>query len=311
VPEAFTYGSAPQETIVEPFVVRYQGRDADRHVLDAIALGRSLDGAGHVYSAVAHFCFFGDVPGRRYARRFACYAQSSRPGSLDQFLYIAPIYGHYQLHAQIYNKAFSWLFGHVTDAVKKIWTKPNEATKMLEELTALMKTQSGDHKEVVQQFIAALSRSNTQLVDLHSQLLNKLPDLADATRPAAKNFVEPVGKSCRSITAFPDSPLEYQLGEAEAQAIKAGPASEVQDMATYNIERISGINVDTGSCQVDLAGGVGRVRGRITDPALTIPGNPYTEALNNQNRLTVEAKAVLRNGELHSLFISNTKVPTE
>lgn len=273
---------APEPTLVAPFIVRYAGKDANRHVLDALALGRSLDGGARLYGAIAHCCFFGEIPGRRYARRFTCYAQPAQPGSWDQFLYIAPVLGHYHLHAELYNKAFSIIFGRVSEAIKQLWTKPNETTKVAERLATTIETIGQQNSAVMEQMAAGLVRGNDNLA---SVLLEVLPLLAAATRPAASRFVEPVGRTCESMIPFAGSDFSSEIGQAEAHAIQAGPTSEVRDMATYTIERISGINVDTGTCQLELEGAVGPIRGKITDPVLQTPHNPYTEALNRQGRL--------------------------
>lgn len=302
----FRHGTAPEQVLVSPFVVRYDGRAAKRSVMDAQGLGTSLVGGARLYSAVAHYCFFGEVPGRRYTRQFTCFAQPARAGSWDQFFYLAPLLGQYQLHASLFNEAFSYIFGRVTDTLTELWTRPSETQAIVERLATTIEAVSRDNAQVQQQLAAGLMRSNELHASVASQLIATLPALAGATRPAATQFVEPVGRTCESITQFVGGPSPVMIGQAEAQTIRSGRSAEVKDVATYQVERVLSLNLNTGACTLDVAE-LGRVRGRITDPALQIPGNPYTQALNAHLPLAVDAKAVTIDGEIRSLYISTTK----
>lgn len=315
----FQYGVARERTLVDPFLVRYAGRDADRFALDATALGPSLDGGARVYLAVTHYCFFGDVPRGNYGRKFVCYAQPARPGSWDQFFYVAPlVLGHYQLHAELYNNAFSLIFGYVTAALKKVWTKPDDTTSVITTLSNTLMVRAKSDADVQQQLLAILGAQQAQaaavathqfdqLAQITNKLIDTIPQLAAATRAAAADFVKPVGRTCRTITPHAGTPFETEIGPSEAQAIADGPDTSVSDMNTYQISRIRGLNVVTGSCQLEVDGLPGPVRGKITDPALELPGNAYTKALNNHTSLEVDAKAVVKAGTLQSLFISNAR----
>lgn len=76
-------------------------------------------------------------------------------------------------------------------------------------------------------------------------------------------------------------------------------------MQTYQVTRVRAVNVDTGHCIIDVEGVGERITGKITDPALDVPNNVYTTALNSQGPCVVQAKAVRKEGEIKRLYISN------
>jgi hypothetical protein len=53
------------------------------------------------------------------------------------------------------------------------------------------------------------------------------------------------------------------------------------------------------------------VSGKITDPALAIPGSVYTSALDRGLPLKVTAKPTLKDGEIHTLYVSDAKLLSE
>jgi hypothetical protein len=294
------------DEIVSPFVVRYDGYDADAHILEASAFGESVAGAARLYTAVAHYCVFGIIPKGKYRKDLACYARPTTPGSVDQILFIAPaVASHYAIYAAIYNKALSLIFGKVVDSLKNIWTQPRAMQKMVETLAAALTEQARINADVQSQLAAGLIKANDNLALLQSRLIETLPQLAETTRPHAAQLVRPVGKSCREIIQFSGSDAESRITEADAEVIRGTPAMEVDPMTTFKVNRINEINLSTGHCILDVEGVGPKVIGKITDPALGVPDNVYTRALNEHSSCVVEAKAVKRNDVIVSLYISN------
>ncbi|HYN07931.1 MAG TPA: hypothetical protein VES67_11120 [Vicinamibacterales bacterium] len=117
--------------IVEPFLVRYDGRDADFGVLEGDALGESILGSSRLYSTVAHFVVLGYIPKPRGRRELRCYARPASSGSWDQLWSIAPLLAAYVAHPDFHHKAIKFLFQQVTDHIKKIWTKPSDTKKLV------------------------------------------------------------------------------------------------------------------------------------------------------------------------------------
>ena len=291
--------------IVLPFLVNYDGKDADANMLEASALGESITGASKLYTAVAHYCVFGFVPRGRYRKSFMCYARPAAPGSWDQLWFITPLAGEYGIHAQIYNKAISYIFGRVVGSLKSIWTRPREVTEVIEQLTEDLREEASSDSNVLQVLANGVVKANTDLSSLQSQLIEIIPQLANTTRPYGRNFVRPIGETCSRIVQFQNKPFESSISESDAEVIRGNTAMEVGTMEEFRVTRISEVDIRTGHCVIDVEGIAEQLIGKITDPALEIPENMYTSSLNNHTGFVVQAKAIRKNGEIRRLYISN------
>ena len=296
------------DELVSPFEVTYDGRDAKRHTLEGSALGVSVVGSAKFYTAIAHFCMHGVVPRGRYRRSFAAYAKPATDGSWRQLWYIAPlIAGEYAIHIKLYNEAISFMFAKMTDSVKQLWTKPNESEAIVDKFIAAMQQESQMNKEIHEQQLAVIADGQREMAGIAKKLIDVLPALASATRNHGVDIVKPVGFTCSEITQFSNAPaLATTITEPDADVIRAGEAAEVDAVATYKLNRIRELNLNTGHCVVDVEG-VGELTGRITDPVLETPNNIYTRRMNDQGVIAVEAKAVKKNGEIQKLYISDAE----
>ena len=71
---------------------------------------------------------------------------------------------------------------------------------------------------------------------------------------------------------------------------------------------ISELDMDSGACRLTLVDDPdGRVAGKITDPLLASPNNPYALALAGKRAITIRAKPTLKEGEIERLYISDIK----
>lgn len=296
----------PDTEIVLPFLVRYDGADADLGLLDGEALGESIAGASRLYTATAHYVIDGMIPRRNYRKRYRSYARPASPGSWDQIWFIGPaIAGEYAIHAQLYNTATSWVFGKIIGTIKDIWTRPRDAERVIQILSETMQEHARLNADVQQTLAAGLVRANDNLASLHSQLIGTLPDLADATREHGRRFVAPVGKTCAEIRQLTSAPSEVLITESDAEVIRGETELEVDPMAEFTINRISEINLRTGHCVLETDDGA-IVPGKITDPVLSVADNTYTRALNEHASFKVQAKAVRQGDTIRRLYISNT-----
>ncbi len=291
--------------IVSPFAVTYEGNDADNHIINAQALGESIIGASKFYNAVAHYCSFGIVPSKKYKKEFSCYASLPQKGSYEYLLYIAGIAQEYNLHNEAYKAAISYLFSHVVNSVKYIWTKKSETEKVVETLVGALKDQAKRNSDIQSQLINAITKSNDNLASLHNKLISTLPQLADATRIHGKQLVTPIGNTCKIIKQFTGTEKEVVIDEPEADAIRSNNETEVEDMQSYTCERITEVNVETGHCILQIEGFDAPLIGKISDPAIEHPNNIYTRALNEKASFIILAKVVKRNGVIFKLYISD------
>lgn len=177
---------------------------------------------------------------------------------------------------------------------------------MIAALTDILKIKAENDADLKQQLVGGLLRTNDHLASLQSKLIDTIPLLADSTRPHGRRFVAPVGESCTGIKQFLESATP-EITEADAEVIKSNAASEVDPMATFVVDKISEVNLNTGHCLLHINGVDRPVPGKITDPNLSVPNNVYTRALNEHAGCSIEAKAVRKNGVIQKLFVSDAK----
>ena len=72
--------------------------------------------------------------------------------------------------------------------------------------------------------------------------------------------------------------------------------------------KIVGVDKTNGSCRFEIEGEPKGLRGKITDPSLSTPGNVYTHSLDSAANVEITAKPVFKdNGEIKTLYISDAK----
>lgn len=295
------------QNVIDPFSLKYKGNDADFHVVDALVLGDSIQGAAKLYNSVAHYCFFGGVPKGNYRKHFKCYAQTPKEGSFEFVLYLATIAQEYDIHGEIYKESFSWLFAKIANSLTGLWTNRSTESAMAEKLTDQLIERAKRDAELQALLINGVIGSNNNIADLHGRLIDTLPALANANSNAAKQLVKPVGITCSSLAQFAESDNETVITEAEAEVISSDSALEIEDAKVFQCERVTEVNTLTGHCILQVAGYTHLIKGKISDPVLSNADNIYTRALNNHTPIRVTAKTVLKEGEVHRLYISDAK----
>jgi hypothetical protein len=293
------------QILVSPVTLNYEGNDTDKHIISARPLGASIIGASKLYTSVAHYCMFGLVPRGNYKKEFECYATPSQKGTYEYQLLIGAIASEYTLHADIYKEGLSFLFSRTIDAIKKIWLKPGETEKVTELLANLMREQAASNNSLQTVLANGLIKANDNLAGLHEKLIETLPQMADSTRNHGTLLVAPVGNTCKSITQFAKTTEEIVITEPDAEVIRGGKEMEIDESQKFSCKRITEVNVQNGHCILDIEGFDELVVGKISDPALAMPRNVYTEALNNQTPFTISAKPVKRNGVVQRLYVSD------
>ncbi len=293
--------------IVPSFLVSYDGADADQHILDAAALGESIGGASRLYTAVAHYCVFGAVPRGNYKKEFRCYASIPRDGSYEIPLLIAALAQQQALYAPLYAEGIKFIFAYVLKAIKDQWTKSSSTERIVEALVDAIKEQARAHAEVQMVATNGLVKANDNLASLNARLIDTLPALAESTRSNGRALVEPVGKSCRSLTQLAQTADAVVIDEPEAAVIKSTEPLEISNVATFKCDSITEVNTETGHCRIVVDGFQGTLVGKITDPSLSNPHNVYTQALNAHTGFTFTAKPVKRDGVVKTLYISDAK----
>ena len=286
------------------FRVIYQGKDADRHILEAGDLGQSIIGASRLYTKVAHYILSGQVPRGSYRKVLRCYVKPASRGSWDQLWSICLVANEYISSTHMYNLLLGYFFSKAVDCIISAWRSPSETPHISRRLEEEVFRKMREIEGLLEENHYGLSQQNSDLISMTRNLSETFSDLVDSTRPNGRMFVQPLGRTCSRISLFfPEDSEEHVILESDAEVIRIRNEIEEGSPSIFRIIRINSLNISTGACSVYVEGISSWIRGEITDPALLIPGNIYTQAFSNQSGLVVRAIPLLRYGRIIRLRI--------
>ncbi|MBF8646850.1 MULTISPECIES: hypothetical protein [Pseudomonas] len=281
--------------------VKYDGLDAERHLLDSQQYARSVEGSARLYKLVSHYCLYGEVLSGRKTSDIRCYSAPPQKGSFESTLVILTALTHqYPAFNDIYKKAFDWLvakvMGHVKDALS--------GGSSVKELVEVVREQAKSSTELNTLLANGLIKANDNLAGLQEKMIQTIPALVEASKAPMRAALTPLGKSCDQIIQFSGSEHPIRIEEPEALAIRSDGDVVVGEAGDFIVTRIYSLSLDSGVCRISIDGFVGMYHGKINDVSLTVPNNQYTRAMDSHSQLKVRGKPVFKDGELHRLFIT-------
>lgn len=265
--------------------IRYDGLDAERHQIELHLLGESLQGMARILAVSGHF-----LATKQYAKQLQ---------ALDVKVYVdEPKANCFTVQAVLdFAKEQQLLAGTITLLPAFLAWIFAKASNDRVEMKAL--------KDSLDKAIGHLAGQNTELVP---KLLATVEKMSDSLRPSVRAAVAPVGKSCTHMTVGGSSGTV--VDQARADAIRSTAADEVTHERTWDIV-ITEFDRESATAKIrftdeEYGADEKRVRAVITDPSVGILGNAYVKAFAAHSEIRVRGKAVLRDGEIQTLYISDS-----
>lgn len=270
----------PETRAIVP--IRYDGLDAERHQIDLNLLGESLQGAGRILATVGHF-----VATQQYQRQLQ---------TLDVKVYVDE------------PKANCWTIPAMLTFAKEQQLFAGIAAVVLAPILTWIFAKASNDRAEMKAVKDSLDKAIAQLAGQNSELIPKLlatvDKLAESLRPSVRSMVAPIGRTCTHVTVGGAPPID----PIKATAIRAPVPDEVTHERAWDIV-ITEMDHEGSTAKVRLVDENGmddrRVKAVITDPLLEILGNPYVQAFAAHAEIRVRGKAVLRDGEIQTLHISD------
>ena len=271
----------------EVISIRYDGLDAERHELDLHALGDSLKGIARILGVAGHFAQTGQYAKQMQALDVRVYVAEPRANcfSIDAVVQFAKdqqiLAGMGTTALALFGSVVAWIFARARRDKEEMKALKSSLDKAISEL-------AGQNKEIIPRMLDTVER------------------MAESLRPAARDAVAPVGKSCTDMRIGNYTKID-RLG---AEVIRSTDADEITDERDWSI-RITELDLETHSARIrfveDGEQDERRYRATITDPALDVLNNRYIRAFSSGRHLIVRGKASLRDGEVANLYISDSK----
>lgn len=254
--------------------IRYFGLDADRHQLDLVALGQSLQGASRIIDLAASIA----IPSRRPNFRILSSVPSAKCYEIQ--VIIAMMQPFLPVVIAGAQKAVEDL---VSYGIASLTKKP-ETTERAMDIARISLEEMGQ-----------TSRAAIEAVR----------SMGDLPKSSAKKFLSPVGKSCDQAIIGNQETGAIPFDITDKDSLEAHPI-DIGPTEGYNV-LITEIDLVNGTCKFALDGEPENRRhlGKITDPSIGIPMNAYSSALAQNSWLKVSGKAELNEGRMTRLFISD------
>ncbi|KAB2875287.1 MAG: hypothetical protein F9K38_14810 [Pseudorhodoplanes sp.] len=280
---------------IAPFELSFDGRDADGHTADALYIGQSLQGIARLYNSVIGWHLHGRILAPAF-QDVRVHVGPPKDGSLLYIIYMMMVHGKMAVYPEIFFELAQFL---IPAAVKALIARRSGQMKIVEKQADAMLEMYRRYDEFARQVHSDHVREKGQLLDV-------LKTLADANRKPLADMTAPVGRTVKQIEHFKNLPEPVVVDEPIAEALRTQDGAVVGELEKY-FGKLVAVDTVTGACKLLLDDSAKPIKGKITDPALAMPENPYTHALDTQTHVTVTAKPVSKNGKISTLYVSDAK----
>ena len=296
-PGGRNWGQPMTRPLFRAIPVEYKGLYADEHLIDLQEFGVSLQGLAKVTNSVVDFYLHGRIV--KDSRLYQVRLFASPPASGSVLVEIAAMLGGGQLplYAQaLCEAAEQYIIPILRALIAKRIKRPDLMEKALDTILALASQHDAFAKQV----------HEGHMQD-KAWLQSHIDHLAKKSGAPLKQLVQPIGSTVRQIQVGKgDGGIPVAIGEPEAQALSSPDDLKVEDSREYR-GTFDGVDTTNGNCKFKPVGSRDDIPGKITDPALLTPHNPYTHSLDTKQPIRVQAKAVTKDGSIVRLFISDGK----
>ncbi|WP_028744209.1 hypothetical protein [Rhizobium leguminosarum] len=276
---------------IDPILLKFEGLDSDLHMVELGALAASLQGASKMIGAAAQVSLTG-----RFAKRDV--------GSSVRVLGLPPQPGSYEfwVTAVTYGASVATPMLPIIQAAAR-----TAATKATEAIVNSTIARWAGRKKEVQQSNDVAMKALEEMGHTARAAMEMVERVALSHHASTKLLVHPIGFSASTVQIGHTSSGAFKVTEADRQEIERVDPVEIGDERVLRV-LITELDLVTKSCKVsivDAEKSVKRVPGHITDPQITLPGNPYSSAFDSHSPIDVKCKPQYADGELDRLFISD------
>jgi len=273
-----------------PIIIRYDGLDADGHLIELGLLGQSIQGASRLLGSAGSIAITGQHAKQSQALSVRILAGQSQAHCWELPAVIATILPAGAPLLPIFKEAAT-----------------SAATKAVTGITNYAIAKLGGRNKEAEMARDIAVKALEEMGHTLRTTVEAMERVVLGQRSAIKLFVAPVRESC-AIARIGD-PLygAVSIDVATREIIDAPEFAEIRETMDYEI-LISEFDFKNHSCKFSLRGQENpndRYVGEITDPVARTPHNAYSSALDNQRWLWVHAKAEIKDGEIEKLYISD------
>lgn len=291
------------DPVSEPFPIEYDGWDATEHVMEAQKLGLSLQGIARIYRSTSHFYLTGQMPVRLKTADVRILAGPPKQGSISYIIWVMLAHGRLAMYPELI-KEFADIC--IPEFVKAMLAKRSNQTQALETAIDTIRDISKDNTLLANRFMDYATAVHTS-DQLDKERLHGLIDrLAQQNSSAMIEMVAPVGSTVKTLSHAKKRPGEFLIDEPIADTIRAKGNLEVGDPVQMTV-RLTAVDTTNRTVKISSPQFSKPIKAKIIDPALMLPQNAYTNALDNHTPVHITAKPVLKDGKLYMYYVIDAK----
>lgn len=265
--------------------ITYDGKAAEEHKIDLHALGSSLQGVARILAVASHFVVTGEYAKQFGAQAVKVYAKEPQAKCFEVSTII-----EFVKQNQIFSGFAGVLFTSIVSYIVAKAGGNREEMKLL--------------SERLEQAIKELGNRDQNVID---RMMSTIEKMADALRPAVRSAVEPVGEECDTLTIGHKTDRHRTvIDKATRDAILAGDSTTITDLRDWEVV-FTELDKESQTGKVRIIGDEtnARVRAEVNDPAFLLSDNKYLQSYAHDAVVTVKAKALLKDGEIDKLYVSD------
>jgi len=274
-------------------LIKFEGKDADQHIVNMRLLGQSLQGFDRIISDGLIIISEKRAPKRGERSPIAVKAKAPIEGSQDIIAFLQEHAGLLPLGWQVLTDGASNFVWHwVSFVLKYFGGRKEDADRHLEAILAIIKEQSAERQQSEERWLAHEAVWRDRIFD-H---LDKL------AFPAAQ-AVAPVGRSVRTAGFSAGTAPLTEVDEPMADAIRSKGELEVGDLQEMTLQT-DGFIHHSRKLNVEHPNEPGTyIHADVKDPLFEAVPNVYTDAANRKATIVVQAKPAFRAGRLERIYI--------
>lgn len=264
--------------------LRFEGIDAANHEIDLFAFGECLKGIARISATAGHFAATQEYSKYFISHSVRVVAREPRSSSFS-----IDIFWNFVQQHQLLSGSFGAISATLIPYVISVAAGKRAEMRLL--------------KEALDNAIRELGNKDATIV---ARLLDIVEKMAIDLKPSVRQAVAPVGSSCKTLTIESQN-RSHTFDEADKAAIMMDKDDELTEVRGFTV-LITEMDLERGSCKVRIENEDSNKRfpANITDPSLEITGNAYVSSFAAQEVIDVKAKALVKDGEVARLYISDT-----
>ena len=286
---------------LEPIVLKLEGSIADTHKIDAFQLAETITGFGQVIGHSLYLLQRLEVAGKRQrVKDLQILAKPPEAGSVELMYVVEAVRDLSPIFIEPFLRHRTELLWRMVGSAFLLNSgRKSEAMQIAEILIEYL--ESRDEKEAAQ-------RSEERAKD-ERVIHNLIEGNAQRCQGGCKNAVASIGKTSRQLN-IPFKSHNIEINEGDASKIRAsaeesiGPEGSFRCLMDGIIEHNRTIKI-----QIENSPEEGNyITANVEDSSFGQTDNPYITALNTKRPIIVNAKPVLKEGEIVRLIISEAEV---